>query len=70
MMRNKILTVALCSASMLAVTSCSDYLETGSPSTVTAKDVMSSVDNCRSAMDGTYTSLHNVLLNQVYGAGL
>lgn len=64
------MSVALCSAGLLAATSCSDYLETGSPSTVTVDVVMSSYDNCRSAVDGTYTSFHNVLLNQTFGAGL
>ena len=69
-MKNIYLGLAFCSVGLFTTTSCSDYLNTDSPSTVTVDVVMSSYDNCRSAMDGAYTSFHDVLLNQVFGAGL
>ena len=69
-MRNKILGVALCTAGLLAMSSCSDYLETDSPSTITAKVATSSLDGCQSIMEGAYTSFHVVLRDQVFANGL
>jgi len=69
-MKNKILGVALCTAGMFAVSSCSDYLETSSPSTVTESSMMASYDDCRSTMDGTYSNLHSVLRDKIFGNGM
>ena len=69
-MRNKILGIALCTAGMLTVSSCSDYLETSSPSTVTASLAVSSVDGCQTTLDGAYNSLHEVMRDQIFSNGL
>lgn len=69
-MRNKILGVALCTAGMLTVSSCSDYLETSSPSTVTASLAVSSIDGCQTTLDGAYTNFHAVLRDQIFGNNL
>ncbi len=69
-MKNKILGIAFCSVGLLATTSCGDYLETSSPSTTTSSVVSSSADNCQSTLNGAYIDLHDVMLAQVYGAGL
>ena len=69
-MRKKILGIALCTAGMLAVSSCSDYLETSSPSTVTASLAVSSVDGCQTTLDGAYTNFHIALRDQVFGNNL
>lgn len=69
-MRNKILGVALCTAGMLAVSSCGDYLETSSPSTVTAELAVSSIDGCQTTLEGAYTNFHQVLRDQIFGNNL
>lgn len=69
-MKHYILNIALAGCALVTVSSCSDYLETSSPSTVTEGIVMSSYDNCRSAMDGTYTALHDVLVGKIFGNGM
>jgi hypothetical protein len=69
-MKNKILGIALCTAGMLAVSSCSDYLETSSPSTVTASLATSSIDGCQTTLDGAYTNFHVALRDQVFGNNL
>ncbi len=69
-MRNKILGVALCTAGLLAWSSCSDYLETSSPSTITAEVATSSLDGCQSILDGAYTSFHVALRDQIFANGL
>ncbi len=66
-MRNKIFSIALCTAGILGLSSCGDYLETSSPSTVTSSFVVSSVEGCQSTMEGAYTNFHNVLKGQVFG---
>ena len=49
-MKNKILGIALCTAGIFAVSSCGDYLETNSPSTVTASLATSSIDDIQISM--------------------
>jgi hypothetical protein len=50
--------------------SCSDYLETDSPSTVTAQLATSSLDGCQTTLDGAYADFHVALRDQVFGNGL
>ena len=69
-MRNKIVGIALCTAGMLTVSSCSDYLETSSPSTVTASLATSSIDGCQTTLDGAYNNLHLVMRDQTFSNGL
>jgi len=69
-MRNKILGIALCTAGLLTVSSCGDYLETSSPSTVTASLAVSSLDGCQTTLDGAYNNLHVVLRDQIFANGL
>ena len=65
-----ILDVALFIIAVLSLNSCGNYLETSSPSTVTAQLVTSSVDGCKTTMEGAYASFHQVLRDQVFGNGL
>lgn len=69
-MRNKILGIALCTAGMLTISSCSDYLETDSPSTVTASLAVSSIDGCQTTLDGAYNNFHVALRDQIFGNNL
>lgn len=48
-MKNRFLYIALYAAGMLGATSCSDYLETKSPSTVDADFVFSSTATAKAA---------------------
>ena len=50
-MKNKFLYIALYAAGMLGATSCSDYLETKSPSTVDADFVFSSTATAKAALE-------------------
>lgn len=69
-MKNKILGIAFCTAGVLALSSCSDYLETSSPSTVTASLAVSSVDGCQTTLDGAYNNFHVALRDQIFGNNL
>ena len=69
-MRNKILGIALCTTAVLSLNSCGDYLETNSPSTVTAQLATSSIDGCQTTMDGAYANFHAALRDQIFGNGL
>lgn len=69
-MKHKILNIALTGCALVALSSCSDYLETSSPSTVTEDLATASVDGCQSVIDGTYTSFHDVLVAQIFGNGM
>ena len=64
-MRNKILGIALCTTAVLSLNSCGDYLETNSPSTVTAQLATSSIDGCQTTMEGAYENFHKALRDQV-----
>ena len=52
------------------MSSCSDYLETSSPSTVTASLAVSSVDGCQTTLDGAYNNFHVALRDQIFGNNL
>ncbi len=67
----KILYSALYAFAVLGVsTSCSDYLETSSASTVDGDFVMSSQGNVRLAMNGAYETWRDCAQNKVFGDGL
>ena len=58
-------------AGILALsTSCSDYLETDTPSKADAAFVFSTTETSRAAIDGAYTSWANAAQNKVFGDGL
>ena len=67
---NKILGIAYCAIAVLSLNSCGDYLETSSPSTVTAQLATSSIDGCHQTMDGAYENFHQALRDQIFGNGL
>ena len=69
-MNKKIFGVALCTIGLMAMSSCSDYLETSSPSTITAQMATSSLDGCQTTLDGTYTQFHVTLRDQIFANGL
>ena len=69
-MRNKLLGIALCTTAVLSLNSCGDYLETNSPSTVTAQLATSSIDGCQTTMDGAYENFHQALRDQIFANGL
>lgn len=65
-----ILYTTFCVAGLLAATSCSDYLNTSSPSIVDADFVFSNIETSRAAMDGVYEQWRATANNYVFGAGL
>ncbi len=69
-MSKKIIGVAFSLSALLTISSCSDYLETSSPSTVTAQLATSSVDGCQTTLDGAYANFHVALRDQIFGNGL
>lgn len=67
----KILFSTMCAAGLLALsTSCSDYLDTSSPSVVDADFVFSTSETSRAAMTGVYETWRNCAQNKVFGDGL
>ena len=64
----KIFYSALCVAA-LATTSCSDFLETSSPSVVDGDFVFSNMTTARAAMDGTYEAFRDAIQNDLFGDG-
>lgn len=67
----KILYSTLCAAGVLALTtSCSDYLETDSPSKTDAAFVFSTSETARAALEGAYADWINAAQNKVFGDGL
>ncbi len=60
----------LCVAGTLALTSCSDYLETDSPSKTDAAFVFSTSETARAALEGAYADWANAAQNKVFGDGL
>ena len=69
-MKNNFLYIFMAGCALIATTSCSDYLETSSPSTITEPSATTSVAGCRSVMDGAYTNFHNVLVSHLFGNGM
>lgn len=66
----KILFKTLLISCMTTMFSCSDYLETSSPSVIDADFVFSNVETARAAMTGAYEQWRNTAQNQVFGDGL
>ncbi|MBQ1645294.1 MAG: RagB/SusD family nutrient uptake outer membrane protein [Prevotella sp.] len=67
----KILYSTLCAAGVFALTtSCSDYLETDSPSKTDAAFVFSTSETARAALEGAYADWINAAQNKVFGDGL
>ena len=52
------------------MSSCGDYLETSSSSTITADVATSSIDGCQTTLDGAYNSFHIALRDQIFANGL
>lgn len=69
-MKNKFLYIALYAAGMLGATSCSDYLETKSPSTVDADFVFSSTATAKAALEGAKAAMHGAYSSHIFGDGL
>ena len=70
-MKKKLLYIALCATGVLAgTTSCSDYLDTRSRSTVDAGFVFSNMTTAHAAMDGAYEEFRGFLNSGVFGDGL
>ncbi len=66
----KLLYSTLCVAGFLAATSCSDYLETNSPSVVDVDFVFSNITTARAAMDGAYEQWRSTAQTYAFGDGL
>lgn len=69
-MKNRFLYIALYAAGMLGATSCSDYLETKSPSTVDADFVFSSTATAKAALEGAKSAMHGAYSSHIFGDGL
>ena len=70
-MKNRYLYIALCAAGLLSgATSCNDYLETSSPSTVDKGFVFSTTTTKWAALEGAKKSMLNAYTLQVFGSGL
>lgn len=66
----KILYIALCVAGLFSISSCSDFFETKSPSTVDADFVFSNDETTRAAMYGVYEAWRAACQGNVFGDGL
>lgn len=69
-MKNRFLYIALYAAGLLGATSCSDYLETKSPSTVDADFVFSSTATAKAALEGAKSAMHGAYSAHIFGDGL
>ena len=69
-MKNRFLYIALYAAGMLGATSCSDYLETKSPSTFDADFVFSSTATAKAALEGAKAAMHGAYSAHIFGDGL
>lgn len=70
-MKKKILYIAFCATSiLLGTTSCDDYLDTSSPSTVDADFVFSSITTAQAALEGAKADMHSAYSSQIFGDGL
>lgn len=69
-MKKIIYSFALAAGVLALNTSCSDYLETDTPSKADAAFVFSTTETSRAAIDGAYTSWANAAQNKVFGDGL
>jgi hypothetical protein len=66
----QITTCLLCCNIVAALTSCSDYLETDSPSKTDAAFVFSTSETARAALEGAYANWADAAQNKVFGDGL
>ena len=67
----KIIYSTICAAgAFLLTTSCSDFLETSSPSKTDAAFVFSTSETARAALEGAYSEWVNAAQNKVFGDGL
>ena len=69
-MKNRFLYIALYAAGILGATSCSDYLETKSTSTVDADFVFSSTATAKAALEGAKAAMHGAYSSHIFGDGL
>lgn len=69
-MKNRFLYIALYAAGILGATSCSDYLETKSSSTVDADFVFSSTATAKAALEGAKAAMHGAYSSHIFGDGL
>ena len=70
-MKNRYLYIALCAAGLLGgATSCNDYLETSSPSTVDADFVFSNGTTAKAALEGAKNAMLSAYTLQIFGSGL
>lgn len=69
-MKNKMLSIVFYMAGALALTACSDYLDTKSYSEANADFVFSNMTTARAAMDGAYNEWHGAVTSQIFGDGL
>ncbi|MBP1640135.1 MAG: RagB/SusD protein [Bacteroidetes bacterium] len=66
----KLIYTILLAVGMSSIVSCSDFLETSSPSVVDADFVFSNIETARAAMDGAYEQWRSTCQNQIFGDGL
>ena len=66
----KIIYLTLCTAGLMAMTSCSDFLNTSSKSVVDGDFVFSNMVTARAAMDGVYEQWRQTAGSHVFGDGL
>lgn len=66
----KLIYSTLCVVGLLTTASCSDFLNTSSPSVVDADFVFSNIETARAAMDGAYEQWRSCCQNNVFGDGL
>lgn len=57
-------------AGITTAASCTDFLDTTSPSVIDAEFVFSNIETARAAMDGAYEEWRNTAQNYVFGDGL
>ena len=70
-MKNRFLYIALCAAGILSgTTSCSDYLETSSPSTVDGDFVFSNGTTAKAALEGAKDAMLSAYTLNIFGSGL
>lgn len=70
-MKSRILYIALCSTALLTgASSCSDYLDTSSPSTVDGDFVFSNITTAQAALEGAKSTMHGAYGSHIFGGGL
>ena len=70
-MKYKSIFTALCVTSILfEATSCNDYLDTSSPSTVDAGFVFSNITTAQAALEGAKAAMHGAYSAHIFGDGL